>query len=189
MDSWTIAVVVITSVALVLMLWWIWRVYTEVRLVGVPTDLNLYQGKWYEQMRVPSWFENSHLQNVTAEYKYDPQTQTMQVINSGVDRRDGQRSTSIGTARPTGEPGRLGVKFFPLFPEGSYVVLSHDCGSPASDYECAVVGSDDRDYLWFLTRQPNGWTEERKQYAIQVARKQGYTDATIQRLQQVTHDM
>jgi len=188
LDSWSIAALVIACVVLVLVLWCTYKAYTQPRLVGVPTDLTLYQGKWYEQMRIPSWFESPTLQNTTAEYKYDAANQTMEVINSGIDMRTGEKSVSVGTARPTGEPGRLGVKFFFWQPAAPYVVLSHDCGAPGTDYECAVVASDDKQYLWFLTRQPN-WSEQQKQHAIDVARKNGYSESTIAQLQQVQHTL
>lgn len=156
---------------------------------AVPTDLSRYQGKWYEQWRINSWFETPDLQNTTAEYKWNPDAQTLDVLNRGVHQTTGKVESARGVGTPTGTDGRYEVKFAPGAPPGSYVVLAHDCDAKGGRaYECAVVGSCNKDALWLLTRNANEQSPELKQYVQDVARRNGYSEAVIQKLVPVTHN-
>jgi apolipoprotein D and lipocalin family protein len=156
---------------------------SEKEIQPVAVDLNLYQGKWYEQMRIPSWFEPATMRGATAEYKWNPETQQMSVINRG--QLDGKMYEASGQARPdaSGKPGRLSVTFDqgpPGAEPGSYLVLAKDCSSRGDrPYECAVVGSKDRRQLWLLTRNPTDRSPELEAYAKDVARRNGYSEEML----------
>ena len=108
-------------------------------------DLDKYKGKWYEQRRLDSWFEQG-LDDVTAEY--EPLANGfIKVTNKGfIGGGGGAAKTTIGMARKTSVQGYLLVSFFPLV-EGDYVVLHYDANT-------AIVGSPNRKFLWLLTRAP-----------------------------------
>jgi apolipoprotein D and lipocalin family protein len=123
-----------------------------------PVDLQRYAGLWHEQARLPNRFQKDCTGPVTAEYT--PQADgTVQVLNRCV-RSDGVVDEALGIARPVhvaGQPGagRLKVRFAPTwlgwlpFVWGDYWVLKLD-----RDYEVALVGTPDREYLWVLSRAP-----------------------------------
>ncbi len=126
--------------------------------VVAPVDLQRYAGIWHEQARLPNRFQKSCSGPVTAEYT--PQSDgTVQVVNRCV-RADGNFNEAIGTARVVpvaGQPGagRLEVRFAPAWLSwlpivwGDYWILKLD-----RDYQVALVGTPDREYLWVLSRAP-----------------------------------
>lgn len=123
-----------------------------------PVDLKRYAGLWYEQARLPNRFEKECAVQVTANYTPQPDG-TVQVHNRCV-RTSGQIDEVTGSARVVtvpGQPGagRLKVRFAPEWLSwlpmvwGDYWILKLD-----RDYQVALVGSPDRDYLWVLSRVP-----------------------------------
>ncbi|MDP9992474.1 apolipoprotein D and lipocalin family protein [Variovorax boronicumulans] len=126
--------------------------------VVAPVDLQRYAGIWHEQARLPNRFQKSCSGPVTAEYTPQPDG-TVQVVNRCV-RADGNFNEAIGTARVVpvaGQPGagRLEVRFAPAWLSwlpivwGDYWILKLD-----RDYQVALVGTPDREYLWVLSRAP-----------------------------------
>ena len=126
--------------------------------VVAPVDLQRYAGIWHEQARLPNRFQKSCSGPVTAEYTPQPDG-TVQVINRCV-RADGNFNEAIGSARVVpvaGQPGagRLEVRFAPAWLSwlpivwGDYWILKLD-----RDYQVALVGTPDREYLWVLSRAP-----------------------------------
>jgi apolipoprotein D and lipocalin family protein len=126
--------------------------------VVAPVDLQRYAGIWHEQARLPNRFQKSCSGPVTAEYTPQPDG-TVQVVNRCV-RADGNFNEAIGTARVVpvaGQPGagRLEVRFAPAWLGwlpivwGDYWILKLD-----RDYQVALVGTPDREYLWVLSRAP-----------------------------------
>lgn len=112
-------------------------------------DLDQYKGKWYEIARLPNSFEDG-LSCVTAEYSLREDGK-ITVLNSGT-KENGKRTSSEGTARlpdPEAYPGRLKVSFFWPF-SGDYYIISLD-----QEYQWALVGAPNRDYLWILSRTPS----------------------------------
>lgn len=134
---------------------------------GVPTDWNRYLGRWYEQARIPTWFEPSTMSDVTADY-VPWNDGSIRVINRG---RDTWKQLVESTAKATIDRSRVGtlnVSFFPPF-QGDYIVLAHD-----SDYQIAIVAGSTTRYLWLLTRSPNGIPNQWA-YLREAALRNGYT--------------
>ncbi|MCR6478314.1 lipocalin family protein [Variovorax sp. ZS18.2.2] len=126
--------------------------------VVAPVDLQRYAGIWHEQARLPNRFQKTCSGPVTAEYTPQPDG-AVQVLNRCV-RADGNFNEAIGTARVVpvaGQPGagRLEVRFAPAWLGwlpmvwADYWILKLD-----RDYQVALVGTPDREYLWVLSRAP-----------------------------------
>ena len=126
--------------------------------VVAPVDLTRYAGLWYEQARLPNRFEKDCAAPVTAHYTPMPDG-TVQVRNSCT-LADGRIEEAEGVARVVpvaGQPGagRLKVRFAPSwlgwlpFAWGDYWILKLD-----REYQVALVGTPDREYLWLLSRAP-----------------------------------
>lgn len=112
-------------------------------------DVNRYLGRWYEIARFQHSFEKT-LVGATAEYALRDDGR-VSVLNSGFKRAlDGKytKATAVAWVPDPARPGALKVKFFGLF-TSDYLVMGL-----GEDYEWAVVGNDDREYLWFLARTP-----------------------------------
>jgi len=123
-----------------------------------PVDLVRYAGLWYEQARLPNRFEKQCAGPVTAEYTPLPDG-TVQVRNQCT-VSGGTTDESVGIARVVRVPGQPGagqlkVRFAPSWLGwvpmvwGDYWILKLD-----RDYQVALVGTPDRDYLWVLSRVP-----------------------------------
>ena len=113
-------------------------------------DVARYAGRWYEIARYQHVFEWD-IVGAAAEYSLKADG-TISVINSGFKKTlDGKYTSIQGTARvpDVSKPGRLKVRFFGPF-EADYLIFGLD----ADSYSWALVGSDNRKYLWFLARTP-----------------------------------
>lgn len=148
-----------------------------IKMQGIETDWRQYAGRWYEQARIPSWFEPTTFGDVTADYI--PRSDgSFIVVNRAFDP-SGQEHTVVGTAHVDRQRrGTLRVSFMPPF-SAPYVVLAH-----GKQYDWAIVGGPSRHRLWLLTRQPilspqsPLWRE-----IIAVALRFGYSRNRIARLQ------
>lgn len=132
-------------------------------------DLEKYLGRWYEIARFQSGFEKN-IYGATAEYSLREDGR-IQVINSGFKKSlDGPYKAVKAVAwRPNDEiPGALKVKFFSLF-TSDYLVIALD----DENYEWALVGSNSRKYIWFLSRTPN-LSEEIFSKLKNIAIEEGY---------------
>ncbi len=113
-------------------------------------DLQRYLGRWYEVARYQHGFEKT-LVGATAEYALRDDGK-VSVLNSGFKKTlDGKYTDVKAVAwRPDDAvPGALKVKFFGLF-SSDYLVFGLD----DVDYQWALVGNNNRNYLWFLSRTP-----------------------------------
>lgn len=117
-------------------------------------DLSRYAGLWYEIAHLPLSFQRRCAGDITARYALRSDG-TISVHNA-CRTHDGNRIEVDGVARPVpGHPGRLRVRFAPdwlawvPFVWADYWVIALD-----PDYQWAVVGDPDRDYLWILSREP-----------------------------------
>jgi apolipoprotein D and lipocalin family protein len=145
--------------------------------VVAPVDLKRYAGVWHEQARLPNRFEKQCTGNVTAEYTL--------LDDGGVEVRnrcilaDGSFDESVGSARVVpvaGQPGagRLEVRFAPEWLSwlplvwGDYWILKLD-----RDYQVALVGTPNRQYLWVLSRAPR-LDETALQAELDYARTLGF---------------
>ncbi len=143
-------------------------------------DLRQYLGKWYEIARLPAWFQKGCLQS-TATYGLDESGQ-ITVLNECL-MKDGTRKSASGRASIVDRQSqaKLEVVFdnwfsriFPGLVKGKYWILYVDPG-----YRNAVVGTPDRKYLWFLSRNR---TVEDATYAelVRFAESRGFeTDRLI----------
>lgn len=113
-------------------------------------DLQRYLGRWYEVARYQHGFEKT-LVGATAEYALRDDGK-ISVLNSGFKKTlDGKYTDVKAVAwRPNDAvPGALKVKFFGLF-SSDYLVFGLD----DVDYQWALVGNNNRKYLWLLSRTP-----------------------------------
>lgn len=142
-------------------------------------DPQRYLGRWYEIARFPHGFESS-IVGATAEYSLRPDGR-IDVLNSGYERTLEGPYTEVKAVARIPDPsasGRLKVTFFGLF-DADYLVFGLD----DKDYSWALVGSDARSFLWFLSRTPtvdDALFEEMKR----IASGQGYDLSRLQKVPQ-----
>ncbi len=132
-------------------------------------DVQRYLGRWYEIARFQHRFEKS-IVGATAEYSLRDDGR-IQVLNSGFKKDlNGAYSQvkAVAWVPDAARPGALKVRFFGLF-TSDYLIFGLD----AENYSWALVGSDTRDYLWFLARTPE-ISEELFSRMKDIARGQGY---------------
>ena len=145
--------------------------------VVAPVDLKRYAGLWHEQARLPNRFQKQCAGHVTAEYTPLPNGH-IEVRNRCV-LEDGSIDEAVGDARVVPVPGlpgagRLEVRFVPgwlgwlPFIWGDYWVLKLD-----REYQVALVGTPDREYLWVLSRAPH-LSEGALQAELEYARTLGF---------------
>jgi apolipoprotein D and lipocalin family protein len=126
-------------------------------------DIKKYVGRWYEIAKIPFYFEKD-MENVTAEYSLNNDG-TMKIINSGY--VNGRLRKVIGTAKPTENDDLFKVSFLPnVFSD--YKILGID-----ENYQFAVVGGQNENLLWILSRKPRIDSEKYYQL-VSIARKNGY---------------
>jgi lipocalin len=132
-------------------------------------DLQRYLGRWYEIARFQHGFEKT-LVGATAEYALREDGR-VSVLNSGFKRTLDGKYTSVNAVawRPDDNvPGALKVKFFGLF-TSDYLVFGLD----EENYQWALVGNNNRDYLWLLSRTPE-ISSELLEHMKAIAVEQGY---------------
>ena len=119
-------------------------------------DLDRYQGRWYEIALLPNRFQKRCVSDTSARYTLRGDGQ-IQVINR-CRQADGRQARVEGVARladPDGPSAALEVRFAPRWLSwlplvwGDYRVIAL-----GEDYDYAMVGSDNRRYLWILSRSP-----------------------------------
>ena len=137
-------------------------------------DLERYQGTWYEQARLPMFFQRKCVQS-EAHYALDKHG-LLDVTNRCRDK-DGQWIEATAKASPVvpGRTDKFWVRFdnwfsriAPELTKGDYWVLYHD-----DDYQNVVVGHPEREYLWLLSRTPEIDTRTREAL-LKIAQDQGY---------------
>lgn len=118
-------------------------------------DVKRYSGKWYEVARFPQWFQKD-CASATAEYSLNKDG-SIKVVNTCI-QADGKRRSVEGRAEPAdGTNSRLKVSFpktwyaaaIPIPKEGNYWIIDL-----TPDYRQVIVGTPDRNTLWFLSRSP-----------------------------------
>ncbi|WP_018476677.1 lipocalin family protein [Pontibacter roseus] len=140
-------------------------------------DLKRYMGRWYEIASLPQRFaKGCHCS--TADYTFNAEEGYVEVYNScRKGGPTGKVSDVKGKAFPVegSSNSKLRVQFFWPF-KGDYWILELD-----PDYRYVMVGSPDRESLWFLSRTP---TLEKAIFdlLVQQARSKGFP---VERLQQM----
>ncbi len=124
-------------------------------------DLDRYVGTWYEVARLPNWFQDQCVGNVTADYKRLDDGD-IEVVNRCLDE-GGMIDEAHGVARivDTSTNAKLEVSFVSVFGWnlfwGDYWILEL-----GDEYEYAVVGIPSRKYAWILSRtvrlSPESWS-------------------------------
>lgn len=136
--------------------------------VAEGVDLARYAGKWYEIASFPQWFQRG-CAATTATYTLRDDGKVGVLNECRQDEPTGKPRSAEGWARVV-DPAtnaRLKVTFFwPFF--GDYWII--DLGK---DYEYAVVGHPNREYLWILSRSPQ-MPASTLQGILERARAQGY---------------
>lgn len=114
-------------------------------------DVNRYIGTWYAVKEIPAYlgvypfgYDSKDFVNETATYSLN-RDGTIHVLNAAY--INGKYTPVEGTARQV-EGGKLAVSFFGPF-YAPYQVIALD-----PNYEWAVVGSPNHNYLWYLSRTP-----------------------------------
>jgi apolipoprotein D and lipocalin family protein len=135
-------------------------------------DLNRYMGKWYEIASIPQSFQKDCVAS-SAQYSLRNDGKVDVLNQCRLKTLDGKLKQAKGVAWVT-EPetnAKLKVSFFWPF-WGKYWIV--DLGA---DYEYAVVGHPDRDYLWILSRTPQ--MDEQTYEAILDRLKDQYYDVNL----------
>ena len=111
-------------------------------------DLQRYAGRWYEIATIPMSFQKGCV-GVTATYAIREDGDVDVVNTCRKETLDGEERSVKGKAWSVDPSNaKLEVQFFWPF-HGSYWIIDL-----AGDYQWAVVGHPDRDYLWILSRSP-----------------------------------
>ncbi len=148
-------------------------------------DLDRYQGRWYEIARLPNRFQEQCAGEVTAEYALLDAGRVS--VTNRCRRADGGWSEAEGVARRDRSDGReaaLEVRFAPRwlswlpFVWGEYRVMALD-----EQYRYALVGSDDREFLWILARQPE-LSDDVFNRLVAEAQRQGFETSRLSRTEQ-----
>lgn len=129
-------------------------------------DLNRYQGKWFEIGSFPLRAQKN-CSCTFAEYRLK-ENGIVEVYNQCIDKETQKIKSIKGTAKsvdPTN--ARLKVKFFRLF-SSPYQILYVD-----KEYQVALVGTPNRDYLWILSRTPE-LREENTRQLLEIASARGF---------------
>ncbi|HEF9974800.1 TPA: lipocalin family protein [Campylobacter coli] len=144
-----------------------------IELIG---DVNLekYMGTWLEMARKPAFFQKSCVQSKTEyQLEYEGSTPVVNIKNICV-KKDGEVSQVQGKAKVK-SPRALSVKFsifMNLFNKTNYEILFID-----TNYEVAVVGSPDKEYLWILSRKIIDKKEIDK--LLDIAKQKGFDISDI----------
>lgn len=123
---------------------------TETTLETVSyVDLSQYVGKWYEIASFPQRFSQGCVAT-TATYSLRNDGKIDVLNECRIDSFDGPLKTAEGVAEVVDKEtnAKLKVTFFWPF-SGKYWIIDLD-----EDYEFAVVGHPNRNYLWILSRSP-----------------------------------
>lgn len=142
-------------------------------------DLQRYQGTWYELARLPMFFQRNCAQS-------EAQYQLQSDGSVGVTNRcrtlagEWQEARGSAVAQVAGHTDKLWVRFdnwfsrlFPDTVKGDYWVLYLD-----DDYQTALVGNPNREYLWLLSRSPQVSVQTRETLLAQ-AKARGYDTAEL----------
>jgi apolipoprotein D and lipocalin family protein len=140
-------------------------------------DLSRYAGMWHEIARLPMWAQRNCVQS-TAEYRLR-ESGEIGVRNACVTTTgETIRIEGVATVVDQDHPAKLNVVFdqwaaklvayFSSSRAGNYWILRVD-----PDYQLAVVGTPDRDFLWILARTPT-LDEARYQDVVSFSQRLGF---------------
>lgn len=112
-------------------------------------DLKRYSGKWFEIARLPTKFQKQCVGNTTTTFNTMTENGQLQILNSCL-QKSGKIDQLRGEAKvvDAGTNAKMKVSF-PKFSSDSFWIVDLD-----PNYQYAVVGNPDREYLWILSRAP-----------------------------------
>lgn len=145
--------------------------YPELETVNY-VEIESYMGKWYELYRLPNTFEKD-CENVTADYALKTNGK-VSVVNTCQKGATGKISKVNGTAcvADSTSNARLVVSFVPFVQRWCWFAGEYNILALGANYEYALVGSSDRQFLWILSRErtlPEEVVEELKEEAQRQA--------------------
>ncbi|XWV26860.1 hypothetical protein QJ857_gp0190 [Tupanvirus soda lake] len=185
MSIWTI--ILIVAIVLIIVYWFNPKQNNgQTNMPNIPitnVDLNKYQGVWYEIARLPTVFQKG-CTNTTAIYTLNP-NKTIGVTNQC---QIGNRVVRVdGIAYPNYGEISSGSNVYP----GSFTVIFNNDMLPSNmhleskkggdynvilvdpEYRYALVGTKNRDNLWFLSRTKN-MDQVTFNHYVKVAQTLGY---------------
>ena len=140
-------------------------------------DIQKYKGTWYEIARFEHFFEKG-CKNVTATYEIKDDGK-IKVINKCTNIKNGKLKEAIGEAYAIDDTNsKLKVSFFKPF-YGDYWIIDLD-----KNYNYALVGSPNREYLWILSRTKTINTEIKNRILQKVSISKFYKDKFIWTIQE-----
>ena len=122
---------------------------------SVPSvDVQRYAGQWFEQTRLPNFFQSGCLGDVVVNYRVqsDASIEVMNRCRESNDKINQVQGRAVAAPGDT-SGARLKVSFLPSwlqwvpFTQGDYWVVLLD-----ADYRYAVVSEPSRKYMWVLSR-------------------------------------
>jgi apolipoprotein D and lipocalin family protein len=143
-------------------------------------DLSRYVGTWYEIATIPQSFQKDCVASMATYTRLDDGT--IAVVNQCRKKTlDGKVKMAKGTAWVVDKKtnAKLKVQFFWPF-KGAYWIIELD-----SDYQYAVVGHPNRNYLWILSRTPQMEESLYHDLLQRIARK-GYDVSRIKKTLQLS---
>lgn len=138
-------------------------------------DLDRYQGTWYEIALLPNRFQRRCAANTRASYRLLDNGRVE--VTNRCQRADGRWIEARGEARQAGDDlpdAALEVRFAPRWLSwlpmvwGEYRIIALD-----DDYRFAMVGTEDRRFLWILARQPE-LPQSTVESLVAKAKEQGF---------------
>lgn len=136
-------------------------------------DVESYTGEWYAIQAIPTSFEEG-CTCTTANYQLTAENELL-VTNSCVDEESGEVVVVRGEATPK-QPGdytSLNLRFEGQ-PMGSFFAGDYNVIATDNLYSSALVGSENRNYLWILSRDRNISSSLEEQY-LSIAEGNGFT--------------
>jgi apolipoprotein D and lipocalin family protein len=150
-------------------------------------DLQKYSGVWYEIARLPNEFQEDCAGNVSAEYTLREDGK-IKVVNRCRVAGKSEPKEAEGVARvaedDNGSNSVLEVRFAPAILSfldsvwGDYRIIALN-----ENYRYAMVGSNDRKYLWILSRTKT-LDEDVYKRLLATAVEQGFNVSSITRTPQ-----
>jgi apolipoprotein D and lipocalin family protein len=143
-------------------------------------DLKKYAGTWFEIARYPNRFQKKCVSDVRATYNLTSDGK-VSVLNQCV-QANGKVKTAKGKAKVVDRTSNAKLKvtfFWPFY--GDYWILDLD-----PDYTYAVVGEQDRKYLWILSRTPEMDSSLYNEILERIT-NQGYDTSKLIRTPQGVH--
>ncbi len=140
-------------------------------------DVSRYVGKWYAHYSLPQFFTRKCL-GQTAEYEII-NDKTISVLNTCLKKKGVKTITGQATIVNPGINSRLEVTFNNFFTrlfrvKGDYNILKLD-----EDYQYVLVGSDNKESLWIMSRSDQEIPEAIKDIYFKAATEMGFDTSKL----------